>query len=98
MPGPDPRASSHPSLRCRCLRLPVPPKRRAASGCAVGRMHLLLTVSCSPCCSCPGPRAPCREALSTYSARQLRLMFLLQPWGRTMNYGAPACLLPCTCC
>jgi cysteinyl-tRNA synthetase len=29
----------------------------------------------------------CREALKTFSARQLRLMFLLQPWNKPMSYG-----------
>lgn len=28
-----------------------------------------------------------REALSTFNARQLRLMFVLQPWNKTMVYG-----------
>lgn len=28
-----------------------------------------------------------REALQTFSARQLRLMFVLQPWERSMVYG-----------
>ncbi|PNH12085.1 Cysteine--tRNA ligase, cytoplasmic [Tetrabaena socialis] len=28
-----------------------------------------------------------REALSTFNARQLRLMFVLQPWHKTMIYG-----------
>lgn len=28
-----------------------------------------------------------REALTTYTARQLRLMFVLQPWNKTMTYG-----------
>lgn len=31
-----------------------------------------------------------REALQQFSARQLRLMFALQPWGKTMNYGEGA--------
>ncbi|KAK9817180.1 hypothetical protein WJX72_010713 [[Myrmecia] bisecta] len=31
-----------------------------------------------------------REALKTYSARQLRLMFVLQPWDKPMVYGTAA--------
>jgi len=31
-----------------------------------------------------------REALETFTARQLRLMFLLQPWDKSMMYGASA--------
>lgn len=31
-----------------------------------------------------------REALATFSARQLRLMFLLQPWSKSMMYGEAA--------
>lgn len=40
-------------------------------------------------CGCP----PChnrREALEKFSARQLRLMFLLQPWDKSMMYGEQA--------
>lgn len=40
--------------------------------------HTLILTTCS---------ALCREALKTYSARQLRLMFLLQPWHKPMSYG-----------
>ncbi|EFJ42920.1 hypothetical protein VOLCADRAFT_66444 [Volvox carteri f. nagariensis] len=31
-----------------------------------------------------------REALQTFNARQLRLMFVLQPWNKTMMYGEQA--------
>lgn len=31
-----------------------------------------------------------REALSVFSPRQLRLMFLLQPWHKGMTYGESA--------
>jgi cysteinyl-tRNA synthetase len=29
----------------------------------------------------------CREALQQFSARQLRLMFLMAPWNKTVSYG-----------
>lgn len=32
-------------------------------------------------------QSPCREALTQFSARQLRLMFLLAPWNKTVSYG-----------
>jgi hypothetical protein len=36
-------------------------------------------------CSSAAPHP--REALKTFTARQLRLMFLLQPWNKPMSYG-----------
>jgi hypothetical protein len=30
---------------------------------------------------------PCRQALESFTPRQLRLMFLLQPWEKKMSYG-----------
>lgn len=35
----------------------------------------------------PGPCARPREALTAFTPRQLRLMFVLQPWNRPMVYG-----------
>lgn len=29
----------------------------------------------------------CREALQQFSARQLRLMFIMSPWNKTISYG-----------
>ena len=31
--------------------------------------------------------AGCRQALESFTPRQLRLMFVLQPWEKKMNYG-----------
>jgi len=36
---------------------------------------------------CVIDKGTCREALSTFSARQIRLLFALQPWHRPMAYG-----------
>lgn len=57
--------------------------------------HNLANVIAMPCpgCSLPPPppssctNQPHREALQQFTPRQLRLMFCLQPWGKTMNYG-----------
>jgi cysteinyl-tRNA synthetase len=39
----------------------------------------------------PAGCAACRKALESFSARQLRLMFLLQPWHKGMVYGEQSC-------
>lgn len=41
--------------------------------------------TCAPC-----PALSRRQALATFSPRQLRLMFLLQPWDKSMMYGEGA--------
>jgi len=35
-----------------------------------------------------------RQALGTHTARQIRLMFLLQPWDKPMNYSDQVTLTP----
>lgn len=39
------------------------------------------------CLKPPNHLLPSREALASFNARQLRLMFCLQPWNKTMMYG-----------
>lgn len=41
-------------------------------------------------CMCCWVRA-CREALQQFTPRQLRLMFIMSPWNKTISYGATMC-------
>ena len=68
--------------------LPQPP----CSGAPPAAPSLLLLRTCqTPApASWPGLAAGeccCRQALESFTPRQLRLMFVLQPWEKKMNYG-----------
>lgn len=48
---------------------------------------LPITAAAAPLCLSPRRLRACRQALESFSPRQLRLMFVLQPWEKKMNYG-----------
>lgn len=48
---------------------------------------LPITAAAAPLCLSPRRLRVCRQALESFSPRQLRLMFVLQPWEKKMNYG-----------
>ena len=71
---------------------------RAASGLVPTRQLCSSTATTDgPCCFLSTARPfPCREALGSFTARQLRLMMCLQPWNAPMTFGEQAKVC-CSC-
>lgn len=53
--------------------------------------HPPTCTTASPPLFVAGASAERRQALESFSPRQLRLMFVLQPWEKKMNYGEQVC-------